>query len=350
MSEHDELQQILEAEPTEILNIKPSDVPAENQGRAEREPVKEVDYSQWEIGPNDGFKATGGTRKLLPPGVYRLYNTNAGIVFSLVRVMTDKLIDLKDSASSEIIAGIKTFWAAEKRFRERGILYKRGVLLWGPPGSGKTVTVSLLMNELIAAGGMVILCDHPSLCVAALAQVRRIEPDRRLIVVEEDIEEMMRHHGEHELLALLDGENQIANVVHIATTNYPDMLGARIVNRPSRFDEVRKIGMPNEKAREAYLVATVPEFMNHPDWPYSRLEQWVKDTEGMSIAHLRELVVAVFCLDRNYEDTMERLRKMQIKPKGHEEGFKQKESGFAGNMASAPNKKSVWTFTGIERG
>jgi SpoVK/Ycf46/Vps4 family AAA+-type ATPase len=326
MSEHDELQEILAREPepppqssddrmqrfAEILQMREAEASAFNEPR--------VSFTQWEIGPNDEYRATGATQPKLPAGVYRVLNTQRGIIFSRTFVLTDKLIDLKNSASSEIIEGIRTFWRSEDRFKKYGMLYKRGVLLWGPPGSGKTVTISLLINELISDGGMVILCDNPNLCVHALAQVRRIEPDRRLIVVEEDIEELMQHHGEHNLLALLDGENQIANVVHVATTNYPEELGARIINRPSRFDEVKKIGMPNELARLAYFQATVPAYGGID----ISLSEWVTDTEGMSIAHLRELVVSVLCLQRDYRSTIDRLKRMQIRPKSHEDGFKRR--------------------------
>lgn len=346
MSEHDELQEALQKAPTRAARPT-ANTPQSIEEATEPSPTARVNFAQWEIGANDCFMATGGTRDNLPPGVYRLGSTQRGIVFQRTRVMTDKLIDLQDTSSAEIIAGIRTFWASEDKFTARGILYKRGVLLWGPPGSGKTVTVSMLINELLGNGGTVILCDNPQLTVHALAQLRRIEPNRRLIVVEEDIEEIMRQHGEHELLALLDGENQIANVVHIATTNYVEELGARIVNRPSRFDEVRKIGMPNDKARRAYLLATVPEFLRDPKYPLKRLDRWVEETDGMSIAHLRELVVAVFCLSRDYDETIERLKKMQIKPRGHEEGFKNGRD--IGMGASAKQlSTSVWTSNQVQ--
>src|SRR5579872_3220472 len=320
MSEHDELQQILgdSAGRIDSRNARADQCePSQPTSPAVTESAK-VNYAQWEIEPNDMFLATGGTRATLPPGVYRLLEDQRGIHFARANVLTDKLIDLHDSAANEILDGIRTFWKSKAHFDELGILYKRGCLLWGPPGSGKTATVQRLMKELVDDGGFVILCDSPRLAVHALAQVRRIEPDRRLIVVEEDIEEIMNHHGEHQLLALLDGENQIANVVHIATTNYPDQLGARIINRPSRFDEVKKIGMPNEWARAAYFKAILG---TEKLADYGGEERWVMDTEGMSIAHLRELVVAVYCLGRGYEETLDRLKKMGIKPKSHEDGF-----------------------------
>jgi hypothetical protein len=57
------------------------------------------------------------------------------------------------------------------------------------------------------------------------------------------------------------------------------------------------------------------------------LELWVEDTKDMSIAHLRELVAAVYCLGQEYEDVLERLKAMSVQLKG-EEGFKQNKLGF----------------------
>lgn len=137
--------------------------------------------------------------------------------------------------------------------------------------------------------------------------MRRIEPERPLICVLEDINEMVDQYGEHALLALLDGETQIDNVVFVATTNYPERLDQRLVNRPSRFDEIIKIGMPSAEARSVYFRAR----LNKMELSDGKLAEWVKDTEGLSIAHLKEIVVAVYCLGREYAETLKRLKSMR---------------------------------------
>ncbi len=161
-----------------------------------------------------------------------------------------------------------------------------------------------------------MLADNPDLTVAVLRFFRRIEPARPLIVVFEDVDETVGRYGEHSLLAVLDGEHQTDNVVYLATSNYPERLGARIVNRPSRFDERIKIGMPSAEARRAYLLKAI-------GGATVDLHRWVTDTKELSIAHLRELVVAVLCLEQDYDSVLSRLRAMEIMPKP-EDGFKAK--------------------------
>lgn len=269
-----------------------------------------IDHQQWVMGPNDTFQPAGKTVPIIPAGVYKFTLDDHGrLHVEKVKVITDDLIILPDSANARVVAGMERFWQSKDRYVKRKLLYKRGVILWGPPGSGKTCTLQLLMKQLVDAGGIIIISGHPAVTVEGLKTVRRIEPVRNIITVFEDIDETIDQYGEHDLLALLDGESQISNVCNVATSNYPGKLGARIINRPSRFDERIYVGMPSAEAREVYLRNVAPEIDD------KRLSQWVDDTDKMSVAHLKELAVAILCLDQNYDDVIKRLRSMQIKPR-----------------------------------
>jgi hypothetical protein len=78
-----------------------------------------------------------------------------------------------------------------------------------------------------------------------------------------------------------------------------------MVNRPSRFDIVRKIGMPTPEARAVYLTARNERIAGTDE-----LAEWVAATEDFSIAHLKELIVSVEALDQGFDETVERLRVM----------------------------------------
>lgn len=277
--------------------------------------------SQWAVLPNDVFTAIGATVTHLPPAIYTLSVDGGVIFFNKTKVLTDNLIELDDSAAVRVIAGIEKFWESKAQFDRFGILFKRGLLMWGPAGSGKTATVNMLMNDLVKRGGMVVIVRSPGLAVHGLHELRRIEPNRPIIVVLEDIEEMISNHGEHELLSLLDGEHQVSNVVVLATTNYPERLGERIINRPSRFDEVILVDMPTAKARYRYLKHVLENTV-----PEEELQQWVVATDKLSIAHLRELIVATQCLGRPYAEVVDRLKRMRIQP--NSDKLRKQEPGF----------------------
>ena len=266
-----------------------------------------TDMSDRKWSSNDKiFWATPKVYDKLPAGVYRGEITSNGPVLIKQTTSTDDLLELPDAAVSEIIAEFEKFWEVGDRLKLRGYLRKRGFLLWGPPGSGKTSCVHLMIRRLVnEMDGLIFLVDHPHKATACISMLRDAEPERPLIAVIEDLEELVDEYGESDYLSLLDGEAQVDRVVYVATTNFPEQLDKRFVNRPSRFDTVKFIGMPNEESRRIYLREKEPSLTEE------ELEEWTSRTEGYSVAHLKELIIAVKCLDHNLGDVIERLDDMR---------------------------------------
>lgn len=299
----------------ELLNdamTMQSDMPRHSENPVEAatptpsRPSASLEFKEWSCEPNGTYRATCNSVPTLPPTVYTIRGDDRGLFFQRLTISTDSLIMLDDTASQRVVGGIRKFWQSKRMYQQYEVLFKRGILLWGPAGSGKTGTIMLLCQELIELGGMVVMVTHPGMAGEGLARLRRIEPDRPLIAVFEDIDELIREYGEHAILAILDGEFQIPNVVNIATTNYPERLGPRIINRPSRFDERIFIDTPNAIARERYLLHVT----KHDPQTAEEIAIWVAATQGFSIAHLRELVIAVRCLGQDYDEVVLRLRSM----------------------------------------
>lgn len=280
--------------------------------------------SRW-AARGDMYHGVGETYAELPPGLYRCIPTDIGPALMKQKVETDNLLELPDDAGRAIINEFATFWKIGSKFRERGFLHKRGFMLWGPPGSGKTSCVQLLVKRLIEEQkGVVLFLDHPGIAASCLQIARKIEPHRPMIAIMEDLDALVRKFGENEYLALLDGEAQVDNIVFLASTNYPELLDKRFVDRPSRFDTIRYIGMPSAEARRVYLQAKEPSLQG------DELEDWVKASEGFSVAHLKELIVAVKCFDQSLETVVKRLEEMQARKPTSEDSPERVGMGFIG--------------------
>lgn len=281
--------------------------------------------SAWAIS-GDRYSGISQSLPTLPPGCYRVgQSPDVGVYLQHQALETDALLLLPDSKSELIVSEIEQFTRLRPAFESRGLLYKRGVLLWGPPGSGKTSTLHFLMRLIVDRGkGIAVLLEHPSLAGSALRLIRKIEPTRQVIGILEDFDGLIASHGIEEYLSLLDGETQIDNVVFVATTNYPERLDRRLVDRPSRFDTVEYVGMPSADARRLYITT------KEPSLPVDDVEEMVRVSDGLSIAHVRELIILTQCFGRPIADAAKRLNAARHRAPSSERSPERTSLGFGG--------------------
>jgi len=107
------------------------------------------------------YWACESTVAKLPPGIYKAAMTMSGETFFIKQdIISDEIIELPDANSTKILAHIAEFRLLQERFQEMGYLYKRGILLYGPQGSGKTCTVVQTIRNFVADGGIVLLGNN----------------------------------------------------------------------------------------------------------------------------------------------------------------------------------------------
>ena len=188
--------------------------------------------------------------------------------------------------------------------------------MYGDPGCGKSGIIQLISQKLIERNGIVInVKDEEDVdrFTSFISTFRKVEPNRPLVVLLEDIDSIAseNRYQTARLLNILDGVKQIEGVVYIATTNYPEKLQERITNRPSRFDRRYKVEVPNEEIRRAYINHK----LNEEDIKGIDIEEWVKRTEGMSLSHLKEVVISVIVMGRTFEETINNLEELAERPR-----------------------------------
>lgn len=261
--------------------------------------------TQWSTFDDETFYGVGKTCNALPPALYCLSMVQGiGLVFNKVPFDTNNLLRFPDTIMDDVVSEISSFWNKNTRFKKYGIAHRRGILLYGPAGSGKSCTTQLICDDVIKRGG-IILIYHPELTLQALTVLRAIQPVTPAVVLMEDLDAIM-NGNRSVLLNMLDGvySKAVDRVVYLATTNYPERLERRVTNRPSRFDRVVEVKLPSPAARKMYLEFLSKEveniLLNKPD----------RDHEHFSFAHLKELFTSVVVFENDYDVVLSRLKEM----------------------------------------
>jgi hypothetical protein len=321
MSEAKELATLLKSKPDsprgrnfgKAVEAQPS------SGAAEEKYAQK--YVQWTTPDDRVYVPSTRSVKQMRPGIYEIMTSpQIGLYFERVEMTTESLLRFPDSNTDRVVAEVTTFWEREETFRQYGLPFKRGILLWGPPGGGKTSTIKLAIEDILKREGIVFKFTQPGLFSSALRAFRQIQPATPIIVLMEDLDAIIENFDESQVINILDGVDLVDKVVFLGSTNYPELLGPRILNRPSRFDKRFKIGMPSDEARGIYL-----EDLVRRSGLSLNLKQWVKDTKDFSLAHVKELFISVNIIQDDYNDALDTLRTMSDRISSSTEG---RQGGF----------------------
>ncbi|MEV0820582.1 ATP-binding protein [Nonomuraea rubra] len=172
----------------------------------------------------------------------------------------------------------------------RGQHLKRGLLLHGPPGTGKTHTVRYLMGRMPGVTVVVMAGTALSAVSEAAALARRLQP---AIVVVEDVD-LLAHERRYSaegspllftLFDAMDGIGADADVTFVLTTNRVDLLEEALADRPGRVDLAVEVPRPDALCRAALLRLYGAAHLAGPD-----LERLVTRTEGMTASFFKELL------------------------------------------------------------
>ncbi|MES2094366.1 MAG: ATP-binding protein [Actinomycetota bacterium] len=130
---------------------------------------------------------------------------------------------------------------------------KRGVLLYGAPGTGKTLTVRHLLSRTPGTTAVLLTGSSIHFITEAAELARAMQP---AIVVLEDVDLVASERGMHgpqpllfAVLDALDGLDGDADVTFILTTNRVEVLERALAERPGRVDLAVEIPLPDENAR-----------------------------------------------------------------------------------------------------
>ncbi|MEI6046775.1 MAG: CDC48 family AAA ATPase [Chloroflexota bacterium] len=185
-------------------------------------------------------------------------------------------------------------------FERLGIDPPKGVLLYGPPGSGKTLIARAVANEtsahFISVSGPEIIQKFYGESEANLRKIfQEATSQAPSIIFLDEIDSLAPHReqvqGEVEkrvvgtLLTLMDGLKGRGAVVVIGATNLPNNLDPAL-RRPGRFDREISIGVPDRPGREEILTIYTRSMPLSPEVDISRLASITHGFVGADLAAL----------------------------------------------------------------
>ncbi len=236
--------------------------------------------------------------KTLPPGMYQVnYTNDRGYHCRPIKAETDEIFVFTDSITKELLDEIELFWNKRSLYKEKNLIHKRGILLTGFAGTGKTTIINIVCKELIDKGGVVFkiygiknLSEYVDFVKYGF---RRIQPDTPVITILEDIDQYQ--DVETQLLDFLDGQFHLNHHIIIATSNNTEDIPDTFL-RPSRLDLKIEVDYPSEQTRREYFKF---KQVSEDD-----LDNLVAKTDQCSLADLKEVYICVYLLDYTVDEAV----------------------------------------------
>lgn len=294
-----------------------------------------------------------------------------------------EVVKFKDVAGNEEakvdLQEVVEFLKYPKKFESVGAKIPKGVLLVGPPGTGKTMMARAVAGEANVPFFSISGSEFVEMFVGVGAsRVRdlfsKAKKNAPCIIFIDEIDAVGRKRGSgmggghdereqtlNQILVEMDGFEQGQNVIILAATNRMDVLDPALL-RPGRFDRRVGIGLPDRKDRYAILKV---HFAKKPVNKSVDLEALAAKTAGSSGADLaniaNEAAIVAARSNRNVitnEDVTEAFEKVAIGPERKSKVMNEKEkeltayheAGHAVVGHTMPDSDMVHKVTIIPRG
>jgi len=196
---------------------------------------------------------------------------------------------------------VTQFFDSRERYDRLRVPWKRGIIFYGPPGNGKTISIKATMHTLYERRPQPV----PTLYVKSLvsfvppefsietifAKARQEAP---CYLVFEDLDSLVTDQVRSFFLNAIDGLSENEGILMVGSTNHLERLDPGIAKRPSRFDRKYLFPDPDFAQRVKYCQYWQGKLKGNKDieFPDEICEATAKITDGFSFAYIQEAFVS----------------------------------------------------------
>lgn len=213
----------------------------------------------------------------------------------------ENLVFDETSTINEVMNDINTFFKPETKtlYKKLEIQYKRGIILFGNPGNGKSAMIREIIRTIPKVSKVIINPNVNNVTGMLLALTKALT-DKNAIIVIEDIDSLITERNRSEFLNILDGVSMMSGIYFIGTTNYPERIDPAFTNRAGRFNRMYKIDDPTESTREIFFKSRNVDklFKDYPTYKDDTKDDnkkgiislFVKFSDKLPMASLKEII------------------------------------------------------------
>ncbi|OAL34645.1 hypothetical protein AYO20_06062 [Fonsecaea nubica] len=200
----------------------------------------------------------------------------------------------------DLVDTVQRFFDSREEYTHLGVPWKRGVIFYGPPGNGKTISIKATMHTLYSREPAVptlyvkslVGFAPPEYSIEAIFQKARQEAPCYLVF--EDLDSLVTDQVRSFFLNAVDGLSQNDGIFMVGSTNHLDRLDPGIAKRPSRFDRKYLFGNPNLAQRVQYCHFWQKKLRDNKDleFPDEICTAAAKITADFSFAYIQEAFIS----------------------------------------------------------